>query len=82
LISFLLIATQELPHGYVCILAAICLKQLNELLAFKQLIKLLPVDPVYTYAPHLIIVPIVNEAHARQDLARAVQIGFVADLRR
>jgi hypothetical protein len=26
------------------------------------------------------MVPIVDEAHARQELARAVHIGFVADL--
>jgi hypothetical protein len=50
------------------------------LLAFKQLIESLPVDPGSIYAPHLIMVPIVDEAHARQELARAVHIGFVADL--
>jgi Family of unknown function (DUF6744) len=50
------------------------------LLAFKQLIESLPVDPGSAYTPHLIMVPIVDEAHARQELARAVHIGFVADL--
>ena len=50
------------------------------LLAFKQLIESLPIDPGSTYTPHLIMVPIVDEAHARQELARAVHIGFVADL--
>src|SRR5262249_55123528 len=30
--------------------------------------------------PYLIMVPIVDETHARQELARAVHIGFVADL--
>lgn len=50
------------------------------LLAFKQLIESLPVDPGSVYTPYLIMVPIVDEAHARQELARAVHIGFVADL--
>lgn len=50
------------------------------LLAFKQLIESLPVDPGSAYTPHLIMVPIVDEAHAREELARAVHIGFVADL--
>jgi len=50
------------------------------LLAFKQLIESLPVDPGSASTPHLIMVPIVDEAHARQELARAVHIGFVADL--
>jgi len=50
------------------------------LLTFKQLIEALPVDPGSASTPHLIMVPIVDEAHARQELARAVHIGFVADL--
>src|SRR6266545_542731 len=50
------------------------------LLAFQQLIESLPVDPGSASTPHLIMVPIVDEAHARQELARAVHIGFVADL--
>ncbi|MBS1967391.1 MAG: hypothetical protein JST60_16580 [Chloroflexi bacterium SZAS-1] len=50
------------------------------LLAFKQLIEALPIDPGSAYMPHLIMVPIVDEAHAREELARAVHIGFVADL--
>jgi hypothetical protein len=50
------------------------------LLAFKQLIEALPVDPGSAYTPHLIMVPIVDETHALQELARAVHIGFVADL--
>jgi len=50
------------------------------LLAFKQLIEALPVDPGSANTPYLIMVPIVDEAHARQELARAVHIGFVADL--
>ncbi len=52
----------------------------STLLALKQLIESLPVGPGSLYAPHLIMVPIVDEAHARQELARAVHIGFVADL--
>jgi hypothetical protein len=50
------------------------------LLAFQQLIEALPVDPGSASTPHLIMVPIVDEVHARQELARAVHIGFVADL--
>jgi len=50
------------------------------LLAFKQLIESLPVDLGSASTPHLIMVPIVDEAHAREELARAVHIGFVADL--
>ncbi len=50
------------------------------LLAFQQRIESLPVDSGSTNTPHLIMVPIVDETHARQELARAVHIGFVADL--
>src|SRR5215213_10004332 len=50
------------------------------LLAFQQLIEALPVDSGSASTPHLIMVPIVDEAHAREELARAVHIGFVADL--
>ncbi|MEP7190254.1 MAG: DUF6744 family protein, partial [Roseiflexaceae bacterium] len=50
------------------------------LLALQQLIESLPVDPGSTNTPYLIMVPIVDEAHAREELARAVHIGFVADL--
>jgi hypothetical protein len=50
------------------------------LLAFQQLIESLRVDPGSSNTPYLIMVPIVDEAHARQELARAVHIGFVADL--
>jgi len=50
------------------------------LLAFQQLIESLPVDPGGASTPHLIMVPIVDESHAREELARAVHIGFVADL--
>ena len=50
------------------------------LLAFQQLIEALPVDPGNSNRPYLIMVPIVDEAHARHELARAVHIGFVADL--
>src|SRR4051812_38434552 len=50
------------------------------LLAFQQLIEALPVDPGSASTPYLIMVPIVDEAHAREELARAVHIGFVADL--
>jgi hypothetical protein len=52
----------------------------QRLLAFQQLIEALPVDPGSTSTPYLIMIPIVDEAHARQELARAVHIGFVADL--
>src|SRR5215211_4888549 len=38
------------------------------------------VDPGSAYTPHLIMVPNVDEAHARQELARAVHIGFVTGL--
>ncbi len=48
--------------------------------AFKQLIESLPIDPGSTNTPYLITVPIVDETHARQELAHAVHIGFVADL--
>src|SRR5262249_24625290 len=54
--------------------------QQRTLLAFKQLIEALPVDPGSTNTPYLITVPVVDETHARQELARAVHIGFVADL--
>jgi hypothetical protein len=50
------------------------------LLAFQRLIVSLPVDPGSSNTPYLIMVPIVDEAHAREELARAVHIGFVADL--
>ena len=50
------------------------------LLAFKHLIESLPVDPGSASTPYIIMVPIVDEAHAREELARAVHIGFVADL--
>jgi hypothetical protein len=50
------------------------------LLAFQQFIESLPVEIGSSNTPYLIMVPIVDEAHARQELARAVHIGFVADL--
>ncbi|MDQ2997043.1 MAG: hypothetical protein M3R61_08320 [Chloroflexota bacterium] len=52
----------------------------QNLRALQQLIESLPVDSGSANTPHLIMVPIVDEAHARQELARAVHIGFVADL--
>src|SRR5205085_1128672 len=54
--------------------------QKRTLLAFQQFIESLPVDPGSSNMPYLIMVPIVNEAQARHELARAVHIGFVADL--
>jgi hypothetical protein len=40
----------------------------------------LPVDLGSANRPYLITIPIVDEAKARHELARAVHIGFVADL--
>jgi hypothetical protein len=55
-------------------------RQQPRLHALKQLIESLPVDLGSTNRPYLITIPIVGEAKARHELARAVHIGFVADL--